>query len=287
MLHICPAHNGMGMTVPWRVWRRVMEKSVRGYLDFAVDTVFSAGRLTLGYFQNGARVDRKADASPVTIADYKAEEFIRAAIARQFPDHGIVGEEYGVKESAGCSHRWFVDPIDGTKSFTHGVPVYAVLLGLEIEGRIEVGCAYYPALDEMLAAGSGEGCWWNGRRAHVSNVARLAEGLVAFTDVADFAAYNRASEWERIKRATLHRAGWGDAYGYLLVATGRAELMLDPIVEPWDCAPFPVILREAGGFFGDWQGNWTIDAREAMATSEKLLPEVLSLLRSNGPVVQR
>ena len=257
-----------------------MAESLRNYLDFAVNVAHAAGRLTLGYFQNDVQVDLKADASPVTIADYKAEEFIRTAIEKQFPDHGIVGEEYGVKESVGRSHRWFVDPIDGTKSFVHGVPVYAVLIGLEIEGIIEAGCAYFPALDEMLASASGEGCWWNGRRAHVSNVEKLADGMVAFTDVADFAGYNRAGEWQRIQQAASRRAGWGDAYGYLLVATGRAEVMLDPIVEPWDLAPFPVILREAGGFFGDWQGNSTIYGREGMATSQRLLPEVLALLRT-------
>ena len=257
-----------------------MAESLRDYLDFAVSVAYSAGRLTLGYFQNGVGVDLKADASPVTIADLKAEEFIRQCIEKKFPDHGIVGEEFGKKEAARHSHRWFVDPIDGTNSFIHGVPVYAVLIGLEIEGRIEAGCAYYPALDEMLASASGEGCWWNGRRAHVSPVERLADGLVVFTDIADFAGYNRAAEWERIQRATWRRAGWGDAYGYLLVATGRAEVMLDPIVEPWDLAPFPVILREAGGFFGDWRGNSTIYGREGMATSEQLLPEVLALLRT-------
>ena len=256
-----------------------MAESLRDYLDFTVAVAYAAGRLTLGYFQNGVRVDLKADASPVTAADYAAEELIRKSIEKQFPDHGIVGEEFGEKEAGGHTHRWFVDPIDGTKSFIRGVPVYAVLIGLEIEGRIEVGCAYYPALDEMLAAASGEGCRWNGRSAHVSIVDKVADGLVAFTDVADFAPYNRAAEWERMQRAAWRCAGWGDAYGYLLVATGRAEVMLDPIVEPWDLAPFPVILREAGGFFGDWQGNSTIYGREGMATSERLLPEVLSLLR--------
>jgi myo-inositol-1(or 4)-monophosphatase len=256
-----------------------MTESLRDYLDFAVAIAHSAGRLTLGYFQNAVHVDLKADASPVTTADLKAEELIRSAIEQRFPDHGIVGEEFGEKGSVGRSHRWFVDPIDGTKSFIRGIPVYAVLIGLEIEGKIEVGCAYYPALDEMLAAASGEGCWWNGRRAHVSNVQRLADGLVAFTDIASFATYNRAAEWDRIQRAAWRRAGWGDAYGYLLVATGRAEVMLDPIVEPYDLAPFPVILSEAGGFFGDWQGNSTIYGREGMATTTQLLPEVLTLLR--------
>jgi histidinol-phosphatase len=259
--------------------RHLMADTLRDYMDFAVDVAYAAGRLTLSYFRNGVAVDRKADASPVTAADLNAEQLMRRSIEQRFPGHGIVGEEFGIKESARSPYRWLVDPIDGTKSFIHGVPVYAVLIGLEIEGRIEVGCAYYPALDEMLAAASGQGTWCNGRRAHVSSVERLQDGLVAYTDVGSFATYNRSAEWERIQRTALLRRGWGDAYGYLLVATGRAELMLDPIVEPWDLAPFPVILREAGGFFGNWQGNETIYAHEGMATTNKLLPEVLALMQ--------
>jgi histidinol-phosphatase len=256
-----------------------MSESLRKYLDFAAETAYLAGRLTLGYFQTGVRPDVKADDTPVTIADRRAEELVRHRIEKRYPRHAIVGEEYGTKEVSGASHRWFVDPIDGTKSFVRGVPLYAVLIGLEIEESVKVGVAYFPALDEMIAAASGEGCWWNGRRAHVSDVSTLQQALVTFSDVASFARYGRSEAWERIKQATYYRAGWGDAYGHLLVATGRAELMLDPIMNAWDCAPFPPILREAGGYFGDWQGNPTIHGNEALATTQVLLPEVLKLIR--------
>ena len=256
-----------------------MSESLRKYLDFAVETAYLAGRLTLGYFQTGVRPDVKADDTPVTIADRRAEELVRHRIERRYPRHAIVGEEYGTKEVGGGSHCWFVDPIDGTKSFVRGVPLYAVLIGLEIERNVQVGVAYFPALDEMIAAASGEGCWWNGRRAHVSDVSTLQQALVTFSDVASFARYGRSGAWERIKQATYYRAGWGDAYGHLLVATGRAELMLDPIMNAWDCAPFPPILREAGGYFGDWQGNPTIYGNEALSTTQVLLPEVLKLIR--------
>lgn len=258
-----------------------MTESPRNYLDFAVETAYLAGRLTLGYFQAGIRPDLKSDQTPVTIADRKAEELIRSRIESRYPDHTIVGEEFGVDVGESAHHRWFIDPIDGTKSFVHGVPLYAVLIGLEIEGRAEVGVAYYPALDEMLAAASGEGCWWNGRPARASDVQTLDQAVVAFTDVADFAGHDRQKEWQRIQQATYYRAGWGDAYGHLLVATGRVELMLDPIMSVWDCGPFPPILREAGGYFGDWQGNETIHAREAMSTTQLLLPQVLELMHSD------
>jgi len=133
----------------------------------------------------------------------------------------------------------------------------------------------------MLAAASGEGCWWNGNRAYVSDVTSMDKAVVVFGDVATFSKYNRSQAWERIKQSSFFRAGWGDAYGHLLVATGRAELMLDPIMNVWDCAPFPPILKEAGGYFGDWQGNSTVHANEAMSTSNKLLPEVLNLIQED------
>ena len=148
----------------------VKPDQLSGYLDFMTETAYLAGRLTLGYYQSGLAVDYKADNSPVTIADRKAEELIRGRIEHSYPEHAIVGEEFGLKESQGASHRWIIDPIDGTKSFMRGVPLYGVLLGLEIDGQVEVGAAYFPALDEMIAAATGLGCWWNGRPAHVSAI---------------------------------------------------------------------------------------------------------------------
>jgi histidinol-phosphatase len=262
-----------------------MPDQLQTYLDFAVETAYLAGRLTLGYYQRGQRAlgaEFKADHSPVTVADRKGEELIRDRIEGRYPGHAIVGEEFGSTGSQGASHRWFIDPIDGTKAFARGVPLYAVLIGLEIEGQVRAGAAYYPALDEMLAGATGLGAWWNGRRAHVSEVQRLDEAYVAFTDVAGFAAHGRARAWDRLQAAGYHRVGWSDAYGYLLVATGRVELMLDPAMNAWDCGPFPPILEEAGGYFGDWQGNPTIYAGEALATTQALLPQVLEIIRDAG-----
>jgi histidinol-phosphatase len=257
-----------------------MSASLSQYLDFAVETAYLAGRLTLGHFQTGVQAELKTDGSPVTNADRGAEELIRHRIESRYPGHAVVGEEYGATGGMGGSHCWYIDPIDGTQAFLHGVPLYAVLLGLEIEGSVDVGVAYFPALDEMLMASTGEGCYCNGRRAVVSDVTSLAEATVVFSDIATFAKRNRAKAWERIQKATFYRGGWGDAYGYLLIATGRAELMLDASMSPWDCGPFPPILNEAGGYFGDWRGNRTIHANEAMATTHTLLPEVLALIQA-------
>ena len=256
-----------------------MTESLRNYLDFAVETAYLAGKLTLGYFQTGIQPDMKPDDTPVTIADKKAEELIRGRIEKKYPRHAIVGEEFGESNHRGASHRWIIDPIDGTKSFIRGVPMYGVLLGLEIEGVVEVGAVYFPPLDEMVAAATGEGCWWNGRRAHVSNVSRFDRAFVMHGDITNFPKYNRAEAWERLQKASYFHAGWSDAYGHALVATGRAELMLDPVMALWDCGPFPPILKEAGGYFGDWQGNGTITGNEALSTTLTLLPKVLTLIQ--------
>lgn len=258
-----------------------MTESLEAYLDFAREMAWQAGQLTLGYFQTGLRPDFKTDDSPVTVADREAEQLIRRRIEQTYPDHAIVGEEYGAAESEGRSHRWIIDPIDGTRAFVRGVPLYAVLIGLEIEGVCQVGVSHFPALGEMIAAATGAGCWWNGRRARVSETPSLREGLLTHADTASFADYGKAEAWQRLQAAAGFRAGWGDAYGYLLVATGRADLMLDPIMNVWDCAPHLPILQEAGGFFGDWQGNPSIYSNEAIGTTQTLLPEVMRLIRGD------
>jgi histidinol-phosphatase len=258
----------------------ISTKSLTEYLEFAVETAYLAGRMTMGYYQVGIQPETKSDQSPVTIADRKSEELIRSRIEYRYPTHAIIGEEYGALRE-GSSLRWFIDPIDGTKSFLHGVPLFAVLIGLEIEGQVDVGVAYFPALDEMLSAATGLGCWWNGRRAYVSNLPSLDQAVFTTTSAYNFEKFGCKEIFDRLARHCYFQAGWGDAYGYMLVATGRAELMVDPVMNAWDCAPFPPILSEAGGFFGDWQGRRVIDAGQALATSSILLPEVLALMHAS------
>lgn len=255
-----------------------MSSSRNEYLDFAVDAAYRAGRSTLGYFRTGLRPEFKDDESPVTVADREAETLLRSLIEDRYPEHAIVGEEHGAKSVEGARHCWFLDPIDGTKSFIRGVPLYGVLVGLEIDGRPEVGVAYFPALDEMVYAARGEGCFWNGRRTTVADTEALASSTVSCTDIGGFTEHGRAGAWKRIQRATSYSVGWSDAYGHALVATGRLEVMLDPIMSTWDASPFVVILREAGGYFGDWSGEETIYGGEGLSTTRQLLPEVLALI---------
>jgi histidinol-phosphatase len=250
--------------------------SLQGFLDFAVDAAWQAGRLTLAHYQTGVTVERKPDQSAVTIADREAEKLLRRLIEQRFPDHAVVGEEFG-GHSENASHRWILDPIDGTISFVRGVPLFGVLVGLEIDGAPAVGAAYFPGLDEMYSAARGLGCRWNGRHAHVSRVMALSDACVAYTDSQGI--FDRIGDkWAALQRDVAIARGWGDCYGYCLVATGRAEVMIDPRMNPWDCAALIPIVQEAGGQFTDWTGRVTIDGGDAVSTNGVLHQAVLARL---------
>lgn len=253
------------------------DPTLRNLLDVAMDAAYLAGQRTLAYFQTGVRPDLKADDTPVTVADREAEAILRARILRSFPDHGILGEEEG-ETSGTAPYRWIVDPIDGTKAFVAGVPLYGVLVGVEVRGEPEVGVIYHPALKDMIAAGRGLGCTWNGRPCRVSSVDRLEDALVIASSIVG--AQARSDAFDRLAQATRLQRTWGDCFGYSLVATGRAEVILDSAMSPWDCAALLPILREAGGHFTDWKGTPTIWGSEAVGTNAALHEQVLAILRS-------
>jgi histidinol-phosphatase len=249
-------------------------------LDFARQTVYEAGRLTLGYFYRSVEIIDKSDGSPVTVADREAEMLIRRAIEKAYPDHGIYGEEHGIKEaSKGSSYTWFIDPIDGTKSFIHGVPFYSNLLGVMRDAQCVVGIVQIPALGEQVSAAAGLGCWLNGRRVQVSNVAELSRAVLLTTDVRDLEINGVTQGWRTLYDGCKFPRTWGDGYGYYLVATGRGEIMLDARAEPYDVAPMPVIMREAGGHFFDWKGEEAIFGRNGIATNAHLKDQVLAAIR--------
>ena len=201
---------------------------------------------------------------------------MRELIEARFPNDGIVGEEHGDKKGT-TGRRWILDPIDGTKSFVHGVPLYGVLIGVEVEGEPTVGVVHFPALNEMICAAKGLGCTWNGRRARVSDISDIQDATVTLTSPVH--KHGRDEAMNRIcSRAKLVR-GWGDCYGHMLVATGRAEIMLDPIMSVWDCAALAPILEEAGGTFTTWSGEATIWGNEAVGTNGALFEEVMRLIK--------
>jgi histidinol phosphatase-like enzyme (inositol monophosphatase family) len=251
-------------------------------LELARAAATEAGRITLGYFRReDVEVELKADASPVTVADREAEEHLRRRIAAEFPDDGIVGEEFPEQDGR-SGFRWIVDPIDGTKSFIRGVPLYGTLVGVEHQGHGVVGVVEMPALDERLYAAKGQGAWHQPgskepQAARVSSCARLADALFCTTSVDGFHRIGRAVAFERLRDAALLTRTWGDCYGYVLVATGRAEVMIDPQMNVWDAAAIQPIVEEAGGTFTDWQGKPTIRGGQGIATNSRVLDEVLAI----------
>lgn len=253
-----------------------MGEDLGKYLDFAAETAYVTGRAVLGYWRTGVRPDMKTDNTPVTVADRLAEQIIRTRINETYPEHTVLGEEFGLEGSETASHRWIIDPIDGTKQYVRGLPLFGILIGLEIETKVEVGVAYFPAMDEMVMAATGLGCWWNGRRTHVSELRDLKDGVFMF-EASHFPFLRQA--WDEIQKATYHQMGWGDAYSYMMVATGRAEMAIDSGMQIWDCGPMAPILSEAGGFFGDWDGHPLSYGQEVMATTASLLPQAVALTR--------
>ncbi|HEY2882113.1 MAG TPA: histidinol-phosphatase, partial [Pirellulales bacterium] len=242
-----------------------------------------AGKLTLRYFrQPDLQVDLKRDATPVTVADREAEQLLRARISAAFPHDGILGEEFG-EQSGTSGFRWILDPIDGTKSFIHGVPLYAVLIGVEAEGTSQIGVIYIPAIDEMVYAAAGQRAWHvvadqPPQPARVSKTKSLADGLFLTSGISGFYKRNATTAFQRLSETAKLARTWGDAYGYMLVATGRAEVMVDPAMSVWDAAALLPILQEAGGTFTDWQGRPTIHSGEGVATNGLVLDEVLQIV---------
>ncbi|MEX0842766.1 MAG: inositol monophosphatase family protein, partial [Gemmatimonadota bacterium] len=238
-------------------------------VEFASLIARRAGDATLRYFGDRVPSEAKADGTPVTLADRAAETVLRKAIGEQFPDDGILGEEFGESESR-SGYRWILDPIDGTRSFMRGVPLYAVLVGLEVRGIAAVGVIHLPALDETVAAANGVGCYRDGVRSRVSDTAELGNAVGLTTDEVFTARSSVGSGWQRLAGECKYVRGWGDAYGHALVATGRADVMVDPVLETWDAAPLLPILTEAGGSFTSITGEATIHGRSGVSTNGRL-----------------
>lgn len=253
-------------------------------LQLGVSAAREAGELTLRHFYlRNYAVETKSDLTPVTVADRQAEELLRARIAAAFPGDAIMGEE--LPDRIGTTDfRWILDPIDGTKTFISGVPLYSMLIGVEFQSSCVMGVIHIPALSETVYAASGEGAWHvRGNRsptaARASSTAALADSLFLTSEVGGFSKAGRKGAYDALESACRLSRTWGDGYGYLLVATGRAELMVDPRMNIWDCAALKPVLEEAGGTFTDWSGQATIHSGEAIATNGRILAEVLAMVR--------
>jgi len=246
-------------------------------LAFAIETAFVAGRSTLALFQTSPEVREKADSSPVTLADEQSERIIRERIAAGYPNETVLGEEQGL-DGASAS-RWVIDPIDGTKSFVAGVPLYATLLSYEVDGDPTIAVCYFPALDDMIWAEKGTGAYWNGRRCQVAPCEAMEDAVLCSGSYRSLVAMNRFEGWRALAEQAKVTRGWSDAYGHALVATGRAHAMIDPVVSRWDVSSPSLIVREAGGNWMDFDGGSAL-ADEAVSCAPGLRDTILGAFRS-------
>jgi len=257
-----------GVSTPSSIW-----------LQAVAELAKLTGAAALEYFRRGFDVERKADGSPVTVADRDAERRARDWLARRFPDDSVVGEEWGT--SVGRSGRtWLLDPIDGTRSFVRGVPLWGSLVAL-VEGEVVLaGAAAFPAVEETLASARGEGCWHNGARCQVSSLANLSDATALTSDTQRFSDVATRQAWDTLAGRVAETRTWGDCYGYLLVATGRAEIMIDVALHPWDIACFAPIIEEAGGHLTDFTGKPYPPLETAIASNAALAAPVRQLWNS-------
>lgn len=249
-----------------------------------IETCIAAGHHTLRYFRDQyLNIESKSDDSPVTIADREAEALARQLIGDRYPNDTLQGEEFSEK-SGTSEYRWIVDPIDGTKSFICGVPLYSTLIAIEKDGLAFAGAIYIPATGEMVFAADGTGCWYrqsdgdNWTRCQVSEKSQLDQAVFLTSQADLFREKNAGVAYQKLEDTCWVSRSWGDGYGYLMVATGRAEVMVDAICNAWDVAAMIPILREAGGCFTDWNGNTTPRGGNGIGTNGKLHREVLNIL---------
>jgi histidinol-phosphatase len=251
------------------------------YMNAVAEVAGIAGDIAMEYYGSNPATRIKSDGSPVSVADTSAEEAAREWIELHFPEDGIVGEEFPTVRE-GAARRWIIDPIDGTYTFLQSVPLWGTLIAVAEGENVIAGAAYFPALDETIVAARGEGCWWNGSRAAVSTVAELSEARLVTTDARFLRDAGRREGWTRLQNGARTMRTWGDCYGYLLVATARADIMVDDVISDWDGAAFMPIITEAGGEFTDWRGRPTAFGGDAIATNGKLGGIVREILAPTG-----
>ena len=248
----------------------------RSWMEAAETVARLAGEVALRHYHRGVTVETKGDGTPVSVADREAEEAARRWLEAHCPEDGILGEELGTTRPH-ARRRWILDPIDGTKTFVRRVPLWGTLVALAEGETVLAGAAYFPAVGELVVAAPGEGCLWNGKRAQVSGVSKLSEAAVLATDARMGTTAQLRGLEALSSRAGLART-WGDCYGYLLVATGRAEVMVDSVMAPWDAAALQPIIEEAGGVFTDWNGRRTAFGGSSVATNAAVAAEVRAAL---------
>ena len=255
--------------------RRGTDAELRGWVETALGWRDAADEIALRHFRRGVSVSRKPDRTFVTEADTGVERLVRERIAAEFPGHGVIGEEFG-EEASSASVRWYVDPIDGTHNYIRGVPLFATLLAAERDGELQAAVVSAPALRTRWYAWRGGGAWsvdqsgagaTTPRRIEVSRIDRLDEAQVLYAGIVDVEASGRAPGFRRLLAEAWRERGFGDFWGYTLLAEGAAEAMVEIDLKSWDAAAPTVIVEEAGGRVTDFDGRRGLEARTFLATN--------------------
>lgn len=251
--------------------------------ELAVEGAENAGKLAMSHFDCGVTVEWKADESPVTVADRQAETFLRQLIHKYFPHDGLLGEEHG-EEAGSSGYRWIMDPIDGTRSFVRGIPLWGTLIGLEYRDELIAGVARVPALGMTYRALRGDGAFRDNRRIHVSNVDQLSQAQLFYSGISWFHESGCLQSFLELTSATQRQRGFGDFYGFVLVAQGSGEIMVDHGVHAWDIAALKPIVEEAGGQFSNWTGSFDLHAADVMASNGRLHAPAIAVMSKTSPV---
>lgn len=246
-------------------------------LDALTEAARAAGEVALKYYRRGVEVTLKPDRSPVTRADREAEQVIVEILGRAFPERGFLGEELGARGSE--ETRWIIDPIDGTRNFVRGIPIWAVLIGLEERGEITAGVIHNPVTGELYTARKGEGAFLGGERLRVSEVSSLDQATLIHASLGFLRASGYWEGFVRLVDATERQRGFGDYLCYTILAEGKAEIAVESDLKPWDLAPVKILVEEAGGRFTDFSGTPSIYSGTALATNGRLHDTALALLR--------
>ncbi len=259
-------------------FRRGTDAELRGWLDVALAACDEADVIARQHFRRDLQIETKPDRSFVTQADTAIERRIRARLADEFPDHGLVGEEYGTQDGD-ASVRWYIDPIDGTHNFIRGVPLFGTLLAVERDGELQAAVLSAPALDERWWAWRAGGAWARNRgeatrRIHVSGVASLDDAQVLYGSGRDIAGSGRAPGFDRLLRDVWRERGFGDFWGYALVAEGAAEAMIEVDLSAWDAAAPLLLVEEAGGRATDFEGRRAVDSGTFLASNGQLHEDI-------------
>jgi histidinol-phosphatase len=261
------------------------KQEVNARLESALAFARAGGEVAMGYFGGSAfSVDTKRDGSVVTTADKEAEQHVRSLIERAFPDDGVLGEEFGELPST-SGWRWVLDPIDGTASFVHGVPLFGTLVACEYEGQTLAGVIHLPALAETVYAQTGGGAWHipagasEAVRARVSKIGSIADSMMCTTSFGYFRETGLEPALQAMFDSFGSTRGWSDCYAHALCATGRIDAVVEPLLHPWDIAPMQVIYREAGGRCTDWAGRSGAYHPTGISTNGLVHDELLALLQ--------